>query len=360
MIRQRDAFNLTTAALWLTAPPIIIFAIGDWLFGVVRWRVFAPVPLLTDPILAHYEAAGRTYVLAALFGVIGVGLLVMSLAAADLVRLFGQDVRSKLLWVMVIVAASTLGWFGATSNGATEDLMGDCVIAAFLDNTASISGQWACEAQAKATGFTSEACDVARNVRVCPSADSPLLSQFRAMIEVARYVIVGGAAASIAGTISCLATPLRSEPGWARDALFDLQRRRFRRYLNAAALFLVVSLMFLIAVLRWPAAAYLGVASQKPALDAYLAHADAMSAYFGLYYSLIIASYVLPVSAILRHRMTRPLLGPDTVQGQVGLAPADGFFDIVSYETLTKILAVAAPALVGLLSPILDLLGRGA
>lgn len=94
------------------------------------------------------------------------------------------------------------------------------------------------------------------------------------------------APALVLGTISCLAVP--PEPT-ERDYRF--QARRLNTYLCLAATVLVLGLLFISALLRWPGSGLAGNAA-----EVYGAHVDAYVLYSGVSYSVFIASYYVPVA----------------------------------------------------------------
>jgi hypothetical protein len=92
--------------------------------------------------------------------------------------------------------------------------------------------------------------------------------------------------ALVLGTISCLAMPAQVSRAACR-----LQARRLNAHLYLAAAVLVMGLLFLSALLRWPASALAGGQAA-----AYIAHVDAYIFFWGATYSVFIASYHVPVA----------------------------------------------------------------
>jgi hypothetical protein len=161
---------------------------------------------------------------------------------------------------------------------------------------------------------------------------------------IQRLLLALVSPALVLGTIACLATPVT--PGEAGERRKSADRKSFagksaarlRAHLYLTAGLFVSGLLFLSALLRWPAFAFQGSGHAS-----YLAHVDAFVLYWGVTYSLYIASYYVPVALLLTRQGKQDGVAEDKL-------PAGELLD------WTKTLAALfAPAIVGLLGNVLHL-----
>lgn len=316
-IRRRDSLRMPQWALLLILPPLAVFIAGDLLQEWIGWDRQLPVGrngLAADWVRA--EAAGRLTMMAAFLAAVAVGLSALFICTSDLLRLFGSAARRQFLLAAAAAVVLLIAWVGATSL--------------FLPDIIDYPGR----------GFIAATLE---------RAETDLSHRLTIVNMIVRIVFVLAGVGVIVGTISCLAEPVRTRPPWARRALRRLQRRRLQRYLNLAAAVMSTGLLFMVAWMRWPSFAYAGEAH-----DAYVAHVNALALYFGVYYSAVIASYYVPVAAIMQSRAATALLGQDAPadgDGQAGRHPA---------EVVGKGLAILMPAIAGMAPSLIELLSSGA
>jgi hypothetical protein len=157
--------------------------------------------------------------------------------------------------------------------------------------------------------------------------------------------------ALVLGTISCLAMP-----GPASRAACRLQARRLNSHLYLAAAVLVMGLLFLSALLRWPASGLAGA----PA-TAYVNHVDAYIFFWGATYSVFIASYYIPVALRLTGMCGNLPASSGESTGATAKADEDGESDAddnpVSdlFSLFKTVAALFAPVIAGLLGSVLHL-----
>lgn len=153
----------------------------------------------------------------------------------------------------------------------------------------------------------------------------------------------------VLGTISCLALP---KPA-TREAC-RLQVRRLNTHLYLAAAVLVMGLLFLSALLRWPAAGLAGDAARP-----YTSHVDAYIFYWGVTYSVFIASYYVPVAIKLTRLCANPPVPPKRAKSSAADegGGGEGNGDPVSnlFSLFKTLAALFAPAVAGLLGGVLNL-----
>lgn len=312
-VRRRDSLRISRGALLLVLSPLAVFIAGDALQAWIGWKqdVGAGGAVLTDARLRD-EAAGRLTMMAGFLAAVSVGLSALFICASDLFRLFGRTARRQLLRTAAAAVALLVLWVFATSF--------------FLPDIIHYLGQ----------GFVAATLD---------RAEAGLSDSLVTVNRIVRVVFVLAGVGVIVGTISCLAEPVRTRPPWARSALRRLQRRRLQRYLNLGALVMTAGLLFMVAWMRWPAFGYDGEDH-----NAYVGHVNALALYFGVYYSAVIASYYVPVAAIMQSRTARALLGRDSSTDGPGRPEPH------SAEVAGKGLAILLPAIAGMTPSLIDLL----
>ncbi|MBV9882387.1 MAG: hypothetical protein JO276_05205 [Sphingomonadaceae bacterium] len=176
--------------------------------------------------------------------------------------------------------------------------------------------------------------------------------------EVQKIGLALVSPALVLGTISCLAMP---DPG--TRAACRLQARRLNAHLYLAAAVLVIGLLFLSALMRWPASGLAGEAAAP-----YTSHVDAYIFYWGATYSVFIASYYVPVAVWLSENCRKVAAPPAEVKsaaaGRKSAAAArdkggesDADENPVSdlFSLFKTVAALFAPAIAGLLGSVLHL-----
>jgi hypothetical protein len=154
-----------------------------------------------------------------------------------------------------------------------------------------------------------------------------------------RYVLALLTPGLVLGSISCLAMP-------ARKTVDDCRRQadRLSNYLYLSAAVLVAGLIFLAAMLRWP-----GYGLAAPAALAYNAHVDAYVFYWGVTYSILIASFYVPIAVRLAG------ISGDTAPAADAKNDPRGETSSHLIATLKAAAALFAPAIAGLLGGVLKL-----
>ena len=132
--------------------------------------------------------------------------------------------------------------------------------------------------------------------------ERPVISLLNRMMDVINFFAGLGVGALIVGMVLCLEQRIAN--GLEQRAA-QLQRNlnRMQRWLYLSGLVLTFGIFFATSWMRWP---LLMVAKEH--VDAYAAVISAASLYTGLYFSLLILSFYLPVALILEGRR-RMLIG---------------------------------------------------
>ncbi len=155
--------------------------------------------------------------------------------------------------------------------------------------------------------------------------------------------IVAGSAvpAFIAGGISCLGT---SQTGDARQH-WILQRERLQAYIYLSAALLVVGVVFLKVWTQYP-----GYLLEEKAAKAYSAVVNSYAVLTGIEYTILLASYAVPVSLILSHQanqIAEKLLRETANKGGLTIR------DIREREKLTISSQDIFKSIIALLSPLI-------
>ncbi len=326
MLRQDDVYTLRWRTLRLVLAPIGVFIASDLAF-----RYLGPAGLgafdTAMPERLGYDGAARLYFLSALVAFAAAAVLAVLLFANDFAWTYGPKVRVRL--AVGMAAGIFLAWaYQKTSF--------------FLHLPEKHFGLDAIELKGL---LTPAQC---AKSSATPAGSSTYLCT---LVDVAYWVnvlLLPLQAMLIAGAGSCLAAPLDSLDDAARRIAVDRQQRRLQGYVTCAATLLVSGLLLELVYTRWP----LAIMGQAKSIAAYAAYVDALALYFGVTYSAMIASYAVPVAVRLQMRRAGLSLAP----GEIGERP--GLFDNGLIDALGKIATVMAPALIGALPMLLDLIKK--
>lgn len=363
---SKEPCTISNGALLLVIPPLAFYILSDLLFLYMGWHGVGNAPAPIAILQAREEAASRLLILAGALAVAGAGFFAILSFGADVVRLFGNSVRARLLGSVgagIVVA----GIYFATAGN-------DIPVYRYVGHTLieNASQQFtrleACvpkpaprdPAEAPVTPSADATSGKAAKPTPTPSptplvcsgddtrtvAKPSMMDKFRALMATIRVLLIVAAGALIGGAVSCLAEPTGQMSDEQRLDFFEGQHKRLRRYVNLAALLMVAGMAFMIAWMRWP----LPLMSEAAMAKAYTAHVDALAIFFGVTYSLVIASYAGPVTAVLRSQLAK---FQRAANGPVEL----DLFDKGALTALGKVLVVLAPALAGALPAVLDALG---
>lgn len=127
--------------------------------------------------------------------------------------------------------------------------------------------------------------------------------QVRSLLAWNQFAVLLGLASLIFGSICCLAGPSGGTPDPMDLPHWEEQSERLNGYLYLSAILLVTGLMFVAAMLKWPSFALLAPAS-------YEAHVNALTAYYGFTYTVLLGSFYVPVAMILSGRVKKLKAAP--------------------------------------------------
>ena len=347
---RKGALVLDPRMLVILALPFAVISISFLLMPYAG----APLDPLAKAVVdnGHAEAAGRLKMLATWLLLFTIGCACIGYFIVNL-GLFASRTWWWLVAMFIVMAA--LGG-GPILYGAAEGprLMGEKAICDALaarapaQPTPPVSRGQAASAPAagSATDNSLQSYDLSPPASVfeglsflrqpdCP-ADTAHWRMHRMwqLNFIQRLLLTLVSPALVLGTIACLAIPPRRTARPAGRSPAD--RLKIHLYLTAALF--VSGLLFLSALLRWPAFAFQGAGR-----EAYVAHVDAFVLYWGVTYTLYIASYYVPVALLLTAQGVRDGVDEDKL-------PAGQLLD------WTKTLAALfAPAIVGLLGNVIHL-----
>jgi hypothetical protein len=170
------------------------------------------------------------------------------------------------------------------------------------------------------------------------------LKPVRLFETIDMFAVLLGLLSLVLGAIRCLAAPTTGSEA-EKLAFYESASERLNGFLYLAALLLVTGLIFVAAMLRWPTHVLL-----EPDASAYEAHVNALTGYYGISYSVVIAAFYIPVAAILAERVNELKAG----QGTRATLP-DAFKGPL--QILKIAAALFSTTLAGVLSSLLSLNG---
>lgn len=127
--------------------------------------------------------------------------------------------------------------------------------------------------------------------------DNPVLTMFHRIMDLVNILAGLGVGALIVGMILCLAVTDADDPD-TKAAFLARSLRRMRRQLYLSGLTLSIGIFFASSWMYWPSG--LIIAAETEAYDTLV---TASALFTGLYFSLLILSFFLPVALILDGRV---------------------------------------------------------
>ena len=337
---DRRTFELPLAAFALVLLPMLMINASGLLIG---WYGY-PFDHLANAVVrnGHAEAAGRLRMLAAwlLLAVVALGHVVYF---AWSLRSFARTTAWRLALAYVVLAACGAASIASGKVEGAERYVDPRVIC----DAFALAEAPAAPASAAKVASPPELAEYGppRGATGGPAPACPGSENFALMLrlnEIQKYLLALLIPAVALGTIGCLALPARASEADCRD-----QARRLNVQLNLTAAWLVIGLLFLGALLRWPGFAFAGAAAA-----AYKAHVDAYLVFWGVSYSLLIASYYVPVAIWLERACARTGAKAPAAKagGEAGKGPAADLFGLLKTGA-----ALFAPTIAGVLGGVLDL-----
>jgi hypothetical protein len=319
---------LRSKYLLLIAPPILVSVAGEML--MVRFGAAGPgyqkLHAAAPPEALATEQSARITMISFL-------LLLVFVAAGAVIK-FVADVLKEYRGVERLkpLAAAAIGMIFAaiviarTESGELQSgfkLLGD----ALFERAGMLSGT--------------------------PSA----LDSIRSMVMIANIASAAGIVALVVGAISCL-----GETGEDREANWKRQSERLQLYVYVSTALLVSGILFLEAWSHWPQFAFILDDKQKSVeLAAYSSHANALTIFNGVQYSVMLAAYAIPVAAVLFRQadeIARSKLGPgDHSMANVEKKKTDEGLSITIMNQIKALVMIIMPFLASTFDKLLGLLG---
>ena len=189
------------------------------------------------------------------------------------------------------------------------------------------------------------------------SGSPSTLSGIKSMVMIANIATAAGIVALVVGAISCL-----GETETDRDANWKRQSERLQLYVYMSTAFLVAGILFLEAWSHWPQFAFMLDDEQKSVeLAAYSSHANALTIFNGVQYSVMLAAYAIPAAAVLFRQadgIARSKLGPgDHSAAKVDKMKADEGLSITIMNQIKALVMIIMPFLASTFDKLLGLLG---
>jgi hypothetical protein len=316
---QQENLDLRWQALLVAVPPFLVYLFNDQLlahFGTLS----GPAPAIASRPAGLPESGARLQYLAALLVFAGIAAAVMAAFFLTL-RILASETRRRMIWGAValsIVAAIALnphlpGGDSLHTPGIPSDIG--------LPDT--------CPPQVSRP----DECAV------------PHYATMVSLLEVWKWVLMTATAALIFGIICCMAGAPQASAERIKAAALKQQAKRLNLFLCLAAMLMVSALLVQLAFLRWPR-----FSMQVPDLAHFDAYVSAVLLYYGVGYSVFLASFYVPAVCSLGWRadkLTNRKLRAEVLEG-VATGPV---------YLLQQAATIIAPALTALLTASIGLLG---
>lgn len=247
--------------------PVLVFVVAELLIGILAQRPAMKLPYAA-PVLTWPEAAGRINLLACMLLFFAVAAGILCKVLRDIIALVERPALRRLGLVLLIFLATGAAVVGATyGTGSalpkTRDLLGVSVIDVALTEAEKFGAgsSW----RAGTYGWILD------------------LTNVLAILAISALVVAG---------LSCLARISDdAAANWRRQA------ERLREIVYLSAILMVTGVVFARALIQYPS-----FVVGKDDAAAYASLVNALVTYTGVEYSLLLASFALPVSYILVRR----------------------------------------------------------
>lgn len=277
-------------AVFIGVAPLGVYVLSEWLLRTVGLDFgTAPKELLAYD--ANRAAAPRL----AAFG----AFLLMTGASAAAFLYFLFTLRLLEKWSLVIVGgvyAATLILLSLTvlpQRGPQEAAFSQSGLVCTVFYYEGQKEFTAIEAKGKKTGRV----QVPEKLGTDP-CQTGKRHQLVSLMKWNQRVVLLGLVSLIFGSICCLAGPAATAPLGGELEHYEDQSERLNTYLYLSAALLVTGLFFVATLLKWPSHALADAVG-------YTAHADALTTYYGVTYTMLLASFYMPIAVMLAERVRR-------------------------------------------------------
>ena len=317
------SLELQARTLAIAILPCAVVLLCGWLV----WQYGNPGNHLAEPSLrdGHAEVAGRLKVLAAFLLMTAAGCAVLYYFI-DGLRLLDRKSSRLLVAAFVVGALAGNALMSFQPFTRADRYIGmelTCESFKLIDEAAATPP--------RPTADSAQAV-VEEERRTVGECTAPKHRLFQNLTLFQRLFLAIVVPALILGTISCLAMP-----GRPNRLACQLQTRRLNVHLYLAAGLMVSNLFFLGAVLQWP-----GYSLQPRDVEAFTAHVSSVVLFWGVFYSILIASFYVPAAIGLFGSINEAI--PSELEPGDDDREAEAVF-----RPLRHIATIAAPALIGLI-----------
>lgn len=361
MANEGDRPKLAGRYFAIALLPALIFFINLWLLAGYAEPPDV-LPARIAEFAAYKEATARISVLAALMLFAGAAVAALLFFAVSV-----RAIESRQRWVLIaclVALALAAAISGNFVRGKTAvDYAGSSLtqLSAGYDQVRSDAARAAEKRRVEAEAKRPPATDPARPqlkpapaamqlpngvaVGLLPRQDKQAQTRFAAMTALQRWQFEATTfafAALIMAAILCLAGPVPAAAAYAPSTRADelqhweQQSERLNYCLYLSALLLGTSLLFINAFLSWPGY----VLTEHADYDAYI---RILVAYYGFTFTVMLASFYIPVAAILTARvkaLSANTQGPNAFQGPL--------------QILKIVLGLFSTSLAGVLPALID------
>jgi len=315
---EKRGLSLSWQALLFAIPALAVYLLNDQLLAAFGKSPGAAL-LIPDEYGVHMEPGARLEFLAAFLLFVAVATAMIAVFVSTL---WSLDFTSRTRFALGAGALTLIG-----------------VVVLWLCPTPGIAADIGLPSNCPRSIVRGTLVAGAEGVACSVRAYTDLLN----LMVVWKWVLVTATAAVIFGTVCCLAGAPEQAPRPAKVAALKRQARRLHIFLYLAAMLMVSTLLVQHAFVRWPRFAV----TQTGPFDA---HVNAIILYYGVGYSIFLASFYLPVVWRLGWRAER--VKDEKLRDEILETATSGPAGVAKSAA-----AILAPALAGLLSAWIDLSG---
>lgn len=340
--------ELPAGMLWIAALPLSIVFLGDLVLDMSSSRfelstgAELPSPVASIRLdIALQEASGRLWFLISWFCVV-----VLSIGAFVFVAIesFGFLTRRSFRALAMAFFGSLAVFVLASIVGLRLGILRDAVDI-LGPNVVGAAERWA--SQLGGPGF--------------------LITNVEAIVRLATPPLAAAAAGIVFATIACTAEPAPEMSVLEKAAIWREQSRRLERNLQIGAVVLVAGIIFHICWTSWPQFLFRVEDGSDGAkrLEAFRAVVSAFTGYKALQYSLLLASFYVPVACLLWQRANTIALEYSRSNAQDGRGTGDlaGIHKELclvhsGLATFRTLLSILAPIASGVVAQLLQALAK--
>ena len=315
------------AAFLIVALPVFVFVMHRWIatsLGVPKLPMTAEMVVPDAQLL---EAGGRLKFLASLWFYLAIVVLAVGALIADLIGPVTMRTRLYALIALGLVLG-VVGQSVAEHQANPDAWRGYHQLGEAVFETALAQGRLpSCSSPAD-------------RWMLGPCGDTPVVSLLDQMLDLVNLISALGVGAIAISAVLCLRQPALRDPA-ARASQLQRNRKRWQRSLYLSGLLLSSGMVLALSWMHWPLKMIVPDVS-----DAYREALSGVERMTGVYFSLLILSYMAPVGLILAARVEA--LAREVVPAAKGEAALDEWkqsnaLSVGAVDVLKDTLAIVAP-----------------